>query len=398
MKGLIQRLGRPLVGLVAALAVIVLASASFASGGEGHEANPFWRGYLLGYWFWLGISLGGLGILMLHHLVGGQWGFLIQRILEAMAKNVLLMAVLFLPILLMGMHDLFEWTHEAFVNNDAILSHKKSYLNVGAFTVRAVIYFVVWLGLMVLLTSTSKKQDENGDGKLSNRLVHISGPGLVLFGFTVTFAAFDWAMSLDPHWFSTIYGLFFVVGGALSAFAFAILMLRTLGGAGELAKVMTADRIHDVGKLMFAFTMLWGYINLSQFLIMWYGNLPEEIVWYKIRSEGGWQMMTIVLFIGQFWVPFFLLLSRHTKRNIKVLSTIALFVLVMRFVDYYWHLIPSHPPYEAVSHFSVHWSYFGAPALIGAAWLAGFFFWIKRRPILPVNDPRMKEAFGHGSH
>ncbi len=357
------------------------------------DPPSFFRAYLFGYLFWLGLALGSLSVVMVHHLVGGAWGFLIQRLLEAASRTIPLMLVLFVPIAL-GTHDLYHWTHKEAVAQDEMLRHKAPYLNETFFYLRALFYFGTWSLLAWVLTRWSYQQDRTGSGRLSNRLEKLSGPGLLLYVITTSFAAIDWVMSLDPHWFSTIFGLLFVVGQGLATFAFGIFVLCLVRHTYGLRASLSVDRLHDLGKLLFAFVLLNAYLQLSQFLIIWFGNMPEEITWYLHRTRGGFEWLAYLLVAFQFLLPFFLLLSRHTKRHFGVLGAAALLILTMRFVDLYWLVMPS----ATVHHLHVRFVDVVAPLALGGMWIFMFLSNLRKHPLLPLKDPRMTEVFGHGSH
>jgi hypothetical protein len=349
----------------------------------------FFQSYLLGYLLWISVPLGCFAIVMLHHMVGGGWGFVIRRLLEAGTRTFLPMLVLFVPILF-GMHDLYEWTHDA-ARNDAVLQHKSAYLNLPFFWTRTAIYFVVWIGLAYLLNRWSLQQDKTGDRDLTRKLQDMSGPGLLLYGATATFASVDWAMSLEPHWFSTIYGILFMVGQGLTTLAFMIVALALLVRHRPLSDVVTQSHFHDLGNLMLAFVMLWGYVGISQYLIIWSGNLPEEIPWYLNRTQGGWQWVALLLVVCQFALPFLLLLSRTTKRTIRALATLAGVIIFVRLLDLFWLVMPAFHPKDL----HIHWMDLAAPIGIGGLWIAAFVWQLKGHPLLPVHDPRLEQTL-HG--
>lgn len=393
LPAILERAKRPalLTGIVLlALSVLMLF---FGASGD------FYRSYLLGFFLILGLTLGSLGLLFVHHLVGGAWGFIIQRMLEAATRTLPVVGLLFLPILahvLTSEHPIYHWAEHGAAEHDEILAHKAPYLNTTFFAVRAAIYFAVWMALVFVINRLSKRQDETGDGRLSNRLGNVSAPGIVLYVVTMTFAAFDWAMSLDPHWFSTIYGLIFVVGQALSAMAFMILVLPLARRSPDLGVAVTTDRLHDLAKLMFALTCLWAYVQLSQFLIIWYGNLPEEVIFYHLRSQGGYEVIGIFLVFGQFVLPFLFLLSRWPKRSLVWAPRIAAWVLAVRFVDLYWYLMPHPEAGTHEAHLHLHPVQLTAPLGLLALWVFLFLFNLERRPLLPQHDPRWKEKLEHG--
>ncbi len=349
--------------------------------------HQFYRSYLVGFLFWTGISLGCFAVLLLHHIFGAAWGFVVQRTVEAGTRTLPLMAILFLPLLL-GMHALYEWTHAEVVAGDPVLQQKSVYLNTGFFVGRAMFYFIAWIAIATLLSRWSKQLDASGAPELAKRLSNSGPPGLLLYGFTVTFATVDWVMSVDPHWYSTIFALIFIAGQVLSTIAFAILMTRLLGERPPLAGVLRPAHLHDLGNLMFAFTMIWAYVSFSQFLIIWSGNLPETITWYRSRSQGGWQWVAVGLFLFSFALPFVILLSRWVKRRARLLAMVAGWVLLMRLVVLFWIVHPSFRP-----EISLHWMDVAAPVAVGGFWLAFYIRQLKSRPLLPLRDPRMQEAF-----
>ena len=351
--------------------------------------DQFFRSYLLGYLFWAGITLGSFGLLMVHHLSGGGWGYAIRRCLESAIRTLPLVALLLVPILL-GVNRLYIWTDAELMATDHILHGKQPYLNVPFFMARAVLYFLIWGVYGWMLNKWSFEQDRTKDPKLSRRLEVISGPGLVLLGLTITFASVDWVMSLDPHWFSTMYGLIFVVGDVLATLSFAICLITYLSDREPLAGFLKVSHYHDLGNLMLAFVMLWAYLSFSQYLIIWSGNLPEETPWYIHRTGHGWSAIAIVLIIFHFALPFVLLLSRKTKRVAATLVKIAAFVLVMRLVDLFWQVAPAF--YN--EHLTVHWMDLAAPVAIGGLWVWFFARQMKDKPLLPLHDPGLAEAGG----
>ncbi|MEA2173718.1 MAG: hypothetical protein QOD00_1310 [Blastocatellia bacterium] len=360
-----------------------------------NQTDNFFRAYLMGYLFWTGIALGSLAVLMLQHLTGGAWGMVIRRVLESSTRTLPLLLLLFVPIVL-GMHSLYEWTHQDKVNADPILKEKSGYLNVPFFVARVLIYFAIWLGLTYLLNKWSGEQDRTAERRLSRQMRMISGPGLVLFVLTVTFASIDWAMSLDPHWFSTIWGLLFVAQWGLSSFAFVIALMALLSTRAPLNEVLVPSHFHDLGKLLLAFVMVWAYFNFSQYLIIWSGNLPEETKWFISRTRGWWGAVAIAVIIFHFALPFLMLLSRDLKRNARLLAGVAGLVLLMRLVDLFWIVAPKadKTQFEPAGL----WLYFVAPIGLGGIWLWYFATQLKKRPLLPLNDPYLEDALEHGKH
>ena len=365
-----------IVGVIAGLLSLV---GVFVSG-----SASFFQAYLFGYLFWVGIALGCLALLMLHHLAGGRWGFVIQRPLEAGVRTLPLLALLFVPILF-GLKELYLWARPETVAAEALLRHKQLYLNPPAFLFRAVVFFAVWIGVGALLTMLSGRRDQGAETlPLTRRMQVLSGPGLLLYGVTVSFAAIDWGMSLEPFWFSSVYGIIFIVGQNLAALAFVIVTVVLLSDRPPLRDAITPQQFHDLGNFLLAFVMLWAYIAFSQFLIIWSGNLPEEIPWYLNRMRGGWGVLAAILVAFHFLVPFLLLLSRSTKRRAKVLLLVAAGILAMRLLDLYWLTSPAFHP----GGFSLHWMDLSLPVGLGGIWLAAYLSRLQRRPLLPEHDPR----------
>lgn len=349
----------------------------------------FFRAYLVAYLFWFGVGLGCLGILMIHHVAGGRWSAAIRRLLESGTRTLPLMALLFLPVLA-GMHDLYEWTHAEEVARDPILQAKVPYLNVPFFVGRAALYFAVWLALAWFLNRWSREQDAGGDPRLAVRMELLSRGGLIALVLTMTFASVDWAMSLEPHWFSTIYGVIFVGGQLLAALAFIIQVAAHLVARGPLTDVITAKQFHDYGKLLLAFVMLWAYFNFSQLIIIWSGNLPEEIPWYLNRMAGGWQYVGVAIIVFHFVLPFVILLSRDIKKRAGTLAVIALAVLGMRLVDLYWFVVPAFSP----KAFTVGWIDFAAVLGLGGVWVWFYVRQLQRHPLVPLHDPALPVRVG----
>lgn len=346
-------------------------------------ARPqFFHAYLISYLFFLGLALGSMAILMIQYITGGAWGAVIRRLLESATRTLPLMALLFLPIAL-GLTDLYEWARPEHVAHDPILQHKSLYLNVPFFLGRAVFYFVAWITTAYFLNRWSREQDAAADPRLTRRLEMISRGGLLLYALTMTFAAMDWGMSLEPHWFSTLYGVMFMGGQGLSTFAFMIPMAALLADRQPFARIISPAQFHDLGKLMLAFVMLWAYFALSQYLIIWSANLPEEIPWYLARTKNGWQWVALVLVIVHFALPFLVLLSRDIKRHARSVAVVALILIGARFVDLFWLLRPAVAP----EGFAIHWLDPAAAAAVGGMWMWLFVSQLKTRPVLPLNDP-----------
>ena len=351
------------------------------------------RSYLFAFVFWFVIPMGCMGILMLHHLVGGWWGLPIRRLLEAGTRTLPLMAVLFIPVIL-GMRITYPWIYEP---GDLITNpnykFKMEYLTPHFFIARVVIYFVIWLGVAALLNRWSREQDADGaDGtKFALRLEGLSGPGIILWGTALSFAVFDWVMSLEPHWFSTIYGMLFMVISALTAMSMMITVLRLLSDTEPIKDAVTPQQYNDLGNLMLAFTMLWAYMSFSQFLIIWAGNIKDEIPWYMSRAFGGWGRLALFLVIMHFAVPFLLLLQRGVKRRLKWLSIVAGMMLCLSAIDVYWLIVPAYEQSGPRLHVTDLLAFIG----IGGLWVAFYFWQLKKMPLLPLNDPRFEGALVH---
>ena len=359
------------------LALVLCFVGVFFSRGE------FFRAYLIAYVFWIGIPLGCLGILMIHHLVGGTWGFVIQRCLEAAVRTFPIMFLLFLP-LLFGLPDLFVWARPDVVAADPVLREKAAYLNVPFFFGRAVIYFAIWITVGFFLSRWSQAQERSADPVFIERLQTLSGPGLVLYGLTVTFSAIDWLMSLEPHWYSTIFGMIFMVSHGLIALTFVIVAAYFLSRREALRQIVAPWVLQDLGNLLLAFVMLWAYLSFSQFLLIWVENLQHEIPWYLHRLTGGWAAIGLALIVLQFALPFVLLLSRAVKRKPVALAAVASAVALMHFIELFWFVAPTFHP----DGFSLHWMVIVAPFGIGGIWLWSFFSCLKDRLLLPMHDSR----------
>lgn len=371
---------------VVGIAALVLAAL------DGIRApEQFFRSYLLAFVFWLGFPLGCAAFLMVHHLTGGFWGLPIRRPLEAGTRTLPLLAALALPLLL-GLTRLYSWTNPNLVAADVVLKSKQLYLNLPFFLIRNVIYFAVWWALIRGLNRWSDEQDRTGDPRLALRLENMSGPGLVLYGLTVTFFSIDWIMSLEPHWFSTIFGLIFMVLQVLSALALAVFVAGFLSQYEPIASVITSDRFNDLGNLVLTFVMLWAYLSFSQFLIIWAGDLINEIPWYLTRARGGWAMIALLLIFLSFAIPFFLLLMRPIKRRVETLSALCGALILITFVDVYWMVVPAFE--KAGPRFYL--LDFLLPVGIGGIWVGAFVAQLKSRPLLPLHDPRFEGALQHG--
>jgi hypothetical protein len=381
--------GMQRLGMGVALAGVVATLAGFAIEGQVR----FFQAYLVAYTWAFGIVLGSMALLMVQHLSGGAWGVVIRRPLEAAVRTMPIMTLLYLPIAL-GVHDLYHWSHEDVVAGDAMLEWKAPYLNTTFFYVRQVVFFAIWNAIGWLLTSWSAEQDRAGGAVYTRKFSILSGAGLVIYSLTVTFAMIDWTMSVNPHWFSTMWGPLYMAGQALSAFAFAVVVLIVLAQSPPLSRVVSAHHLHDLGKFLFAFLMMHAYLSFSQFLIIWSANVAEEIPHYLIRWDNGFQFVSLFIIVGHFIVPYTLLLSRETKRSFKRLRLIAMWILFARFVDYFWHVAPEfHPDGLAIGISDI-----ATPLAVGGVFLALFAAHLKKYSMLPVHDEGLPKALAHHVH
>lgn len=373
-----------IIGVIFTLVLIV---------GAFVDRKQFFHAYLVGFILWIGITLGSLALLMLQHLTGGAWGLVIRRVLEASTRTLPLMIILFVPIIF-GLKDIYPWMNPEFMKATTALQQKAKYLNPSFFLIRAAIYFVFWSLLALLLNWLSLEQDRTADKKISKRLQMVSGPGLGLLIISMTFASIDWIMSLEPAWMSTIFGLIFVASGSLSALAFTIVVMSWLRQRDPMNRVAQTPHFHDWGNLMLALVMLWTYFAFSQYLIIWSGNLPEETTWYVARTHGGWGVIAIAIAILQFIFPFMTLLSRAAKKSAERLASLAVLILVMRFVDAIWLIEPAFDPH----HFHLSWMDAVAPLAMGGLWVAAFAWQLQKRALVPINDPQLEQALepAHG--
>lgn len=373
----------PTIGMV--MAALGLGG-SLAMGLLSHDGrHQLWHSWLVGSLFVLSIGLGALFFVLVQHATQAGWSVVVRRLAENVMATLPFLALLWLPLLL-GLHDLFHWTHADAVAKDHLLQHKAPYLNVPFFLIRTLICFGVWSALAIWFNRQSRLQDETGDHEITRRMRRRSAPALLLFALTVTFFAFDWVMSLNPHWYSTIFGLYFFAG-AVVAF-FAALSLITLAQRELLARVLSDEHMHDIGKLLFGFVAFWAYMAFSQYLLIWYANLPEETGFYAQRLNGAWRLTSGILAVLHFIVPFFFLLPRTIKRHPGALKAAALWLLVVHFVDLYWLVMPN------LHESGVEPSLLDLTTLIGCCgvFVAAFGWSLKRQALVPLRDPRLPES------
>jgi hypothetical protein len=350
----------------------------------------FFHSYLFAFTSWLAIALGSLAIWMIHNLTGGYWGLVLRRFLEAATRTLPFLLLAFLPIAFM-LPDIYPWARSG--NPGETLEHnpRPEYLNVPFFLIRAGVYFACWLIIAFFLNRWSRQQDHTADPETEQRMHGLSGPGLVIYGMTVTFAAIDWIMSLQPNWSSTIFGAIVATGQMLPALALAIAFATWFASRPPLRELVTPDIWNDLGNLLLAFVMLWTYMMFSQLLLIWSGNLPEEITWYLVRIEGGWLWVGVLLAVFYFALPFLLLLSRDIKREPRRLRIVALTVVAMSFVHQYWMIAPVFSP-EEVYRF---WMDIAAFVGLGGFWMFCFFWQLQTRPLIPLHLPAQQEEVAH---
>ena len=371
--------------IVGGALLLVFVVAAFFDHRQFHQA------YLIGWTFWTGIAVGSLALLMLQHMTGGGWGLVIRRVLEAATRTLPIMAVLFIPVILSA-GLVYEWMdHEELAQHPAV-QFKTRYLNLPFFTARAVVYFGIWMALAFFLNRWSLEQDRTGDARLVKKMRVLSGPGMVALIFSVTFASIDWYMSLEPEWFSTIYGFIYVAAWSLSALAFVIAAMAILSKDPPLDRVVAPLHFHDLGKLLLALVMLWAYFAFSQYLIIWSGNLPEEIVYYTRRIHGAWGAIIVTIALLHFAAPFLFLLSRGLKRDPRKLVLVAILILIMRMIDLLWMLVPAFKDHR--------WIWLDAIALLGfgGLWLGLFTWQLGKRALIPINDPQFESVMATDVH
>lgn len=376
--------------LIAGGAGLVALAVSFALG-HGGEQLAF--SYLAAFVYWLTVALGGLFFVLLHYLARSGWSVVVRRLAEHVMGTLPLFALLFIPVVF-EMHTLYHWTHPEAVAHDPLLQHKSPYLDETFFLLRAGFYFLVWIALAVFYWRQSARQDSSGELETTRRLQKWSALGMVLFGITLTFAAFDWIMTLEPHWFSTIFGVYVFAGTVVAIFSTLILLVLQLKASGALETVVTWEHFHDMGKMLFGFVVFWAYIGFSQFMLIWYANIPEETFWYELRwDDPAWRATSIFLAVGHFVLPFFFLISQPVKRNRVTLTIAAVWLLFMHYVDVYWLVMPT-----------LHHEAFRLSLLDLTCWLGvgGLFFALlvrlmQRAALVPLRDPRLPESLAFDS-
>lgn len=357
------------------------------------DAEQFYFSYLVSFVFFTGIGLGSLILVMIHHITRSSWGTVLRRIPETLASNFFIWGIFIIPILL-GIHNIYHWSHPDAVATDSVLQAKSAYLNTTFFIIRQIIYFSIWGFLGFKLHKASVEMDRTGDWGITTLMRKLSGPGIPIFGLSITFAGFDWLMSVDPHWFSTMFGVYFFAMFFQAIWPVLILLVVFLLRQGILKNTIQKVHVYDLGAWFFAFTIFYAYIAFCQFLLIYYANLPEEALWYYHRLEGSWKYIAYSLIAFRFAVPFIVLLHRETKHNIKVLVSMSILVLVIHFAEVYWIVMP------ALSGHGIDFSWMDLTTLLG---LGGIFFGLffnrfKNHDMIPINDPKLEESLSKQYH
>jgi hypothetical protein len=367
------------VGILGWVATVVL--------GLG-DPSRFYHSYLVAFAFTLSLALGGLFFVLLQFLTRAGWSVVVRRLSEHVMGTLGLFVLFFIPIAL-GVHDLYHWSHSDAVATDALLAHKEAYLNPGGFYVRAAIFLLSWTFLGWWFRRQSMGQDASGEVAITGRLQTLSAPAMIWFGVSMTLATVDWIMSLDPHWYSTIFGVYYFAGSVVGILALLLVIVVYLQAQGALARSVTAEHYHDLGKLLFGFTAFWAYIAFSQFMLIWYGNIPEETLWYAHRWEHGWQHLSVILALGHFVVPFFFLLPRAMKRRRALILIASCWMLLMHYLDLYWLVMPSFRPEQGLHP---HLLDLTTLLAVGGVFAGVLGHLMRRSSLVPVRDPRLAES------
>lgn len=375
------------LGLGGASAAVGIAGALGLAATREHGWERLLETYLVSFSLFLALTLGALFFVMLQHITRAGWSVVVRRIPEAIARNVWLMAVLAVPVVL-GMHHLYHWSHLEEAAHDPLLAGKSGFLNPSFFVVRLVAYFVIWSLLAWYFHRSSTRQDGSFDPRLTMQMERAAGPGLVLFALSTNFAAFDLLMSLDPHWFSTIFGVYFFAVSVVCFFAVMPQILVALQWKGVINRSVTVEHFHDLGKLLFAFNVFWAYIAFSQYMLIWYGNIPEETQWFLKRQTGDWAWVSLALLVGHFIIPFLVLVSRAVKRRPRLLAITGGFMVVMCWLDLYWLIVPEFSPGEVRLGLIDVFCFLA----VAGVYLVVLAFGLKRHSLIPEGDPRLQES------
>jgi hypothetical protein len=380
-----------IAGVIGGLGILLCLAGFFA------KPQQFFQSYLFAFLYWAGFAFGGLGILLLNNVVGGKWGVTARRFLIAQMRTLPLIA-LFFVVVLFGMKYLYPWTHADLVQTNEFLKHKAGYLNTPFFIIRAVLYFAIFYLISMRLNKWYDLQDETGDFGLREKLRAFSAPMLLLYVLTCTFAYIDWILSADAQYYSTVYGGMLMIGNVLQTFALTNLTIVLASKGDRFGGRINAPILHDLGNLMFAFTIFWSYLSASQLIITWPANLPQELSWYADRTGGGWRVLCVVVALSMFLIPFLALLSQQRKRDPRRLMRVAVWLLCARIIDLFWIVEPTFRNHSAgallgtSSGFTLYWTDFAAFFGLGGIWVYVFIGQLRRRPLLPLRDGRVQAA------
>jgi len=377
---------------ISVVAVVLCLIGVIASGiGYFMDTDQFLHSYLISFVFWVMIGLGGLFFVMVHHLTGANWSVVVRRIFENIMVVVPFMFIFAIPLIL-NLDRLYHWSIPEVMHSDHLLEGKAPFLNDTFFIIRFVGYFVIWFVLSRLLYKSSLKQDK-GEPQIK-RMRLVSAPGMILFALSITFAGFDWVMSLDAHWYSTIFGAYIFAGSVLSVLSFLTLFVFYMKRKNILGNIITVEHYHDFGKLMFAFIIFWGYMAFSQYFLIWYGNIPEETVWFLHRWQGGWKTITLMIVFGHFVIPFFYLFPQGVKKNAVALIIISFWILAIHWIDLYWLIMPGF------LHEHVHFSWMDVSTMLamGGFFVGIFLYYTRSQPLVPVNDPGLEKSIKFVNH
>lgn len=354
------------------------------------DADRFFHAYLTAVVSWLAIALGALFFVMLHHLVSARWSVVLRRLSENVMMTIPYLALLFIPVLF-GFGNLYHWSHPEAVAADELLKAKSGYLNIPFFIIRAAVYFAVWSLLARFLYRASVRQDAGYNQQDVDKIKRVSAGGMIVYALTVTAAAFDWLMSLDPHWYSTIFGVNYFAAGLLTFVSFLALLGLVLLRSGVLKETITVEHYHDLGKLMFAFTIFWTYTNFSQYFLIWYGNMPEETIWYTHRWVGSWVTISMIVLFGHFVIPFVVLMTRAAKRSFAVVGIMAVWMILMHYIEMYWLVYPTYSEHGA------SFSWLEPVTLLGVGGIVVWRIWVNlsAQATVPINDPKLEGSINH---
>lgn len=375
-------------GVIGGLGLLLCVAGFFYNRAE------FFQSYLFAFIYWSGFSFGGLGVLLLNNVVGGKWGVTARRFLEAQMRTLPLIFI-FTLVLLLGLKDLYPWTHSNLVAASDVLRHKQPYLNVPFFIIRVFIYFALLAFAGWKINGMSDEQDRTGDPTIRERMRAFSAPNLLIFVLTMTFAYIDWILSTDTQFFSTVYGAMILIGDVLQTFALTITTIILTSKDDRFGERINSKILHDLGNMMFAFTIFWTYLSVSQLIIVWPANLPQELVWYLDRVQGFWKWLALATALSMFAIPFLALLSQARKRDPRRLIKIAVWILIARAIDVFWIIEPTFRSSSTsnglhTGHgFAIYWTDFAAFFGLGGVWVYVFLGQLRRRPLLPLHDPRV---------